>query len=130
MTDHSCTNGKRSDLTRRTVLGVGAGLAAASLVPLRLDAQEQVPIRAPESGPTTHISFEVNGERVTMDVDACASRLDLLRDRLALTETKKEGVKGMGDLVMVGSAPAIANATYHATGNRIRKPHIRIEDVL
>ncbi|MBX4899620.1 MULTISPECIES: xanthine dehydrogenase family protein molybdopterin-binding subunit [Rhizobium] len=40
------------------------------------------------------------------------------------------GVKGMGELVMVGTAPAIANAIYHATGKRIRKLPIRIEDLL
>ncbi|MBB2973226.1 molybdopterin cofactor-binding domain-containing protein [Mesorhizobium sp. RMAD-H1] len=40
------------------------------------------------------------------------------------------GVKGMGELVMLGTAPAIANAIYHATGKRIRKLPIRIEDVL
>lgn len=40
------------------------------------------------------------------------------------------GVKGMGELVMLGTAPAIANAIYHATGKRIRKLPIRIDDVL
>ena len=30
------------------------------------------------------------------------------------------GVKGMGELGMVGVPAAIANAVYHATGNRIR----------
>lgn len=89
MTDHSCNSDIVSGVSRRTVLGVGAGVTAASLIPLRIKAQEQVPVRAPETGPTTHISFEVNGERVTMDVDARASLLDLLRERLALTGTKK-----------------------------------------
>lgn len=89
MTDDRCNNEIASGVTRRTVLNVGAGVTAASLVPLRLDAQEQVPVPSPENGPTTHISFEVNGERVAMDVDARASLLDLLRERLALTGTKK-----------------------------------------
>lgn len=40
------------------------------------------------------------------------------------------GVKGMGELVMLGTAPAIANAIYHATGKRIRKLPIRVEDLL
>ena len=40
------------------------------------------------------------------------------------------GAKGMGELVMVGSAAAIANAVHHATGKRLRKLPIRIEDLL
>jgi xanthine dehydrogenase YagR molybdenum-binding subunit len=40
------------------------------------------------------------------------------------------GVKGVGELPMVGVAAAIANAVYHATGMRVRKVPIRIEDVL
>ncbi|MCT7374080.1 xanthine dehydrogenase family protein molybdopterin-binding subunit [Chelativorans salis] len=46
------------------------------------------------------------------------------------TMVNSAGVKGMGELVMLGTAPAIANAIYHATGKRIRKLPIRIEDVL
>ena len=44
--------------------------------------------------------------------------------------TAGEGVKGLGELPMVGVAAAVANAVYHATGIRVRKVPIRIEDVL
>jgi xanthine dehydrogenase YagR molybdenum-binding subunit len=40
------------------------------------------------------------------------------------------GAKGIGELPMVGVAAAVANAVYHATGMRVRKVPIRIEDVL
>jgi xanthine dehydrogenase YagR molybdenum-binding subunit len=40
------------------------------------------------------------------------------------------GVKGLGELANVGTAAAIANAVYHATGTRIRKLPIRIEKLL
>jgi xanthine dehydrogenase YagR molybdenum-binding subunit len=40
------------------------------------------------------------------------------------------GVKGVGEIALVGMAPAIANAVFHATGKRIRDLPIRIEDVL
>jgi xanthine dehydrogenase YagR molybdenum-binding subunit len=40
------------------------------------------------------------------------------------------GAKGIGELPMVGVAAAIANAVYHATGVRVRKLPIRIEDLL
>jgi len=46
------------------------------------------------------------------------------------TMVNSVGVKGMGELVMLGTAPAIANAIYHATGKRIRKLPIRLEDLL
>jgi xanthine dehydrogenase YagR molybdenum-binding subunit len=40
------------------------------------------------------------------------------------------GVKGLGELANVGTAAANANAVYHATGWRLRKLPIRIEDLL
>jgi len=40
------------------------------------------------------------------------------------------GVKGLGEIALVGMAPAIANAVFHATGKRVRRLPIRIEDVL
>jgi xanthine dehydrogenase YagR molybdenum-binding subunit len=40
------------------------------------------------------------------------------------------GVKGLGELANVGTAAAVANAVYHATGKRIRHLPIRIEKLL
>jgi xanthine dehydrogenase YagR molybdenum-binding subunit len=40
------------------------------------------------------------------------------------------GIKGLGELGNVGTAAAIANAVYHATGKRIRQLPIRIESLL
>ncbi|MFF4621831.1 xanthine dehydrogenase family protein molybdopterin-binding subunit [Nonomuraea jabiensis] len=40
------------------------------------------------------------------------------------------GVKGLGEVVIVGVAPAIANAVFHATGRRIRDLPITIEALL
>jgi xanthine dehydrogenase YagR molybdenum-binding subunit len=40
------------------------------------------------------------------------------------------GVKGLGEIALVGMAPAIANAVFHATGTRVRDLPIRIEDLL
>lgn len=40
------------------------------------------------------------------------------------------GAKGIGELPMVGVAAAVANAVYHATGIRVRKLPIRIEDII
>ncbi len=40
------------------------------------------------------------------------------------------GVKGLGEVAMVGAAAAINNAVYHATGTRVRRMPIRVEDLL
>jgi xanthine dehydrogenase YagR molybdenum-binding subunit len=40
------------------------------------------------------------------------------------------GVKGLGELANVGTAAAVANAVYHATGIRIRELPIRIDKLL
>jgi xanthine dehydrogenase YagR molybdenum-binding subunit len=40
------------------------------------------------------------------------------------------GVKGIGELGIVGTAAAVASAVYHATGVRVRELPIRMEKVL
>jgi xanthine dehydrogenase YagR molybdenum-binding subunit len=40
------------------------------------------------------------------------------------------GVKGLGEVVMTGVAPAIANAVFHATGTRVRELPIRLEHLM
>ncbi|MDP4508622.1 xanthine dehydrogenase family protein molybdopterin-binding subunit [Nonomuraea turcica] len=40
------------------------------------------------------------------------------------------GVKGLGELVQIGAAPAIANAVFHATGRRVRELPITVEALL
>jgi len=40
------------------------------------------------------------------------------------------GVKGIGEIAIVGVAPAIANAVFHATGRRIRSLPITPEQLV
>ena len=40
------------------------------------------------------------------------------------------GIKGLGEIGIVGVAGAISNAVFHATGKRVRKLPIQIQDVL
>ena len=40
------------------------------------------------------------------------------------------GVKGLGEIGIVGTAAAIANAVYHATGKRIRDLPITLDKLL
>jgi len=40
------------------------------------------------------------------------------------------GIKGVGEIAITGSAGAVANAVWHATGVRVRRFPIRLEDLL
>ncbi|MFN8613752.1 MAG: xanthine dehydrogenase family protein molybdopterin-binding subunit [Vulcanimicrobiota bacterium] len=40
------------------------------------------------------------------------------------------GIKGVGEIGVIGVAAAIANAIFHATGRRVRRLPIRLEDLL
>ena len=40
------------------------------------------------------------------------------------------GIKGVGEIGITGTVGAIANAVWHATGVRLRRFPIRIEDLL
>ncbi|MGK6317727.1 (2Fe-2S)-binding protein [Neorhizobium sp. DT-125] len=80
---------QNSGVTRRTVLGTGAGVAAATILPLHADAYAQQLPAIVETGTTIRVSMSVNGQAVGLDVDSRASLLDLLRERLGFTGTKK-----------------------------------------
>ncbi|WP_457353215.1 aldehyde dehydrogenase iron-sulfur subunit PaoA [Roseateles sp. P5_D6] len=70
-------------LSRRDVLIAGAGTAAASAV----EAAEREP--AMSNGTTGRVTLEVNGQSHSVDVDTRTTLLDLLREQLHLTGTKK-----------------------------------------
>jgi xanthine dehydrogenase YagR molybdenum-binding subunit len=40
------------------------------------------------------------------------------------------GTKGVGEIGLIGVAPAIANAVFHATGKRIRDLPITLDKLL
>ncbi len=46
------------------------------------------------------------------------------------TVLNEYGARGIGEIGLTGVASALASATYHATGVRVRKVPIRIEDLL
>ncbi|HEX8806985.1 MAG TPA: molybdopterin cofactor-binding domain-containing protein, partial [Candidatus Aquilonibacter sp.] len=46
------------------------------------------------------------------------------------TRVNPAGVRGMGELSMCGSAAAVANAVYHATGVRVRNLPITVDSLL
>ena len=72
------------DISRRGVLASGAATAALAATP-RAEAQSARPV-APPAMP---VSLKVNGRPATLEVDTRTTLLDLLREHLKLTGTKK-----------------------------------------
>ena len=70
-------------ITRRNLLIAGAG--ATATVPLSVAAQAP----AAEPAVVSRVSLEVNGTMRTLEVDTRTSLLDVLREHLHLTGTKK-----------------------------------------
>ncbi len=78
-----------SPLSRRELLKAGAASAGAVSMPAIAQTaapSSQSPARAPVR---QRVTLEVNGTRVERDVDTRTSLLDLLREELQLTGTKK-----------------------------------------
>jgi xanthine dehydrogenase YagR molybdenum-binding subunit len=63
-------------------------------------------------------------------VNADAPDVDVDFIEVADQVTGPLGVKGVGEIGQVGSAAAIANAVYHATGYRVRELPIAVEHLL
>ncbi|UVH56655.1 aldehyde dehydrogenase iron-sulfur subunit [Variovorax paradoxus] len=74
--------------TRRTVLVTGAAGVAAAALPLAVDA-EPVTHDAAVQGPTTDVSLRINGQLHAISIDPRVTLLDLLREQLHLTGSKK-----------------------------------------
>ncbi|WP_028001301.1 (2Fe-2S)-binding protein [Sinorhizobium arboris] len=75
-------------LTRRTVLQVSGGAAALAVLPEVVgSAYAQAPTEGARDA--VEVSFTVNGTATDLRVDPRLSVLDMLRERLSLTGTKK-----------------------------------------
>ena len=78
------------DTTRRDLLIAGALTATAAAVPAVAGAQPPAGTQAPSASPvTSQVTLKVNGRQHTIAVDTRTTLLDLLREQLHLTGTKK-----------------------------------------
>lgn len=70
--------------------------------------------------------------KITVEAARASATPDVDVDLIEVEDhvTGPLGVKGVGEIGQVGSAAAIANAVYHATGYRIRELPIAIEHLL
>src|SRR5262245_39414701 len=65
-----------------------------------------------------------------MPVNADIGQLDVILVSENDDKVNPAGVKGIGEIANVGTAAAVANAVYHATGIRVRELPIRLEKLL
>jgi xanthine dehydrogenase YagT iron-sulfur-binding subunit len=75
-------------ISRRDLLIAGAATSAATAPAASAEPPERAPLPA-GAVPTMSVTLEVNGKAHTLDVDTRTSLLDLLREHLHLTGTKK-----------------------------------------
>lgn len=91
MAEQSPADSQGVGVTRRAVLGTGAGVAVATMLPLQSAAAQEISV-SNETGTTLFVSTTVNGRAVALDIDSRASLLDLLRERLGFSGTKKAAI--------------------------------------
>ena len=73
-----------------------------------------------------------NHDLASYHIATCADIIDI--DAVCLDEDEPTlgpaGVKGVGEIGIVGTAAAIANAVYDATGTRVRDLPIRLDKLV
>jgi xanthine dehydrogenase YagR molybdenum-binding subunit len=62
-------------------------------------------------------------------VNADVPQVDVILVSEVDNDINPAGVKGLGELANVGANAAICNAIFHATGQRIRKLPVRLENI-
>ncbi len=74
----------------------------------------------------------LNHDLAQYHVAACADVQEIEADWIDEHDPhlNRIGVKGIGEIGIVGTAAAVANAVHHATGNRIRDLPIRLDKLL
>jgi xanthine dehydrogenase YagR molybdenum-binding subunit len=97
--------------------GVVMGLGMALL--------EEV-VRDPRNGRVVN----PNLEQYMVPVNADVPQLDVFYVDEQDKHVNPLGAKGLAELSLVGVAPAVANAVYHATGKRVRQLPIKPETLL
>lgn len=97
--------------------GMVGGIGMALMERTALDPRDGRPVNAHMADYLVPVNLDV-GQLDVIFVDEVDPHVNPL------------GVKGLGEIAMVGVAPAIANAVFHATGKRMRQLPIRIENLL
>ena len=86
----------------------------------------------------THIDHRygryLNANLAEYPIPVCADigtiEIEMLKEVDQASDVNPSGMKGVGELAVVGTGAAISNAVFNATGKRVRHLPITIEDVL
>jgi xanthine dehydrogenase YagR molybdenum-binding subunit len=97
--------------------GMVGGIGMALMEQTVLDARDGRPVNASMADYLVPVNLDI-GELDALFVEEHDPHVNAL------------GVKGLGEIALVGTAPAIGNAVFHATGKRVRKLPIRLESLL
>jgi len=97
--------------------GMIGGIGMALMESTVLDARDGRPVNAHLADYLLPVNLDIGNIEVHF-VDEHDPHVNVL------------GAKGIGEVALVGAAPAIANAIFHATGKRLRQLPIRIENLL
>ena len=103
----------RSQLTGAMIWGIGSALLEETIVD-------------PATG--RYVNADLADYLVPTMADVPAMEAHIVEDHDA--EVNPAGVKGLGEIGIIGVNAAIANAVYAATGRRVRSLPIRIADML
>jgi xanthine dehydrogenase YagR molybdenum-binding subunit len=85
---------------------------------------------ATEIDPRTARYVNTNFADYMIPVNADIGQLDVILVPEEDDRVNPLGIKGIGEIGIVGMNAAVANAVFHATGKRVRDLPIRIEDLL
>lgn len=83
-----------------------------------------------EVDPRTGAYVNDNISEYLVPVNADIQEIEAILVPEADSKINPAGIKGIGEVGIVGTAAAIANAVHHATGIRVRHTPIRLEDIL
>jgi xanthine dehydrogenase YagR molybdenum-binding subunit len=103
----------RSQLIGGMIMGLGMALLEESLMDLRFG---------------DYLNHDLAGYHVASNADVRSIEVSWIDEQD--DQTNPSGIKGIGEIGIVGTAAAIANAVWHATGRRQRTLPIRPDRVI